>query len=164
LFIPPTLYCFLVLPSTEQPTVVPIQTVLPGRKRTSTIRLPGKDSNVGPVLQRLEEFETKTDKRLKALETNNVLTKQLMSAVSALNEEHKAFDSHQTDTTAQLQVQREHFQGTIQHVVSVVEKCVKKVDVLEEQSAENIPLKVLYSQVEVCHYLKTQSSMLHNII
>ena len=94
--------------------------MLPGRKRTSTIRLPNRDQ--GPLLQRLQEYETKTDKRLKDLEQNNVLVKQLLSTVSALNEEHQSFDCHQSDTTAQLQGQREHFQGLLQHLVRVVER------------------------------------------
>jgi hypothetical protein len=76
------------------------------------IRYPSRDQDAtGPVLQRLQEFEAKTEQRLEALEKKYLLVSRVTSAVTALSEEHKSFDRFRLDTTAQLQAQREHFQG-----------------------------------------------------
>jgi DNA repair exonuclease SbcCD ATPase subunit len=146
----PSVCVIVVLPSSEptasktpKPAVVPIQTVLPGRHRKSTIRLPNRD---GPVLQRLQEFEAKTGNRLDELEKNNMLIKKLMSTVSALNEEHKSFHSHKTEATQQIHALKEHFHAVMNNLVSVVEKCVKKVDVAEEDN--HVGNELLRTQVE----------------
>mmetsp|Transcript_8146 Transcript_8146/g.15357 ORF Transcript_8146/g.15357 Transcript_8146/m.15357 type:complete len:759 (-) Transcript_8146:314-2590(-) len=120
----------------------PMGTVLPGLQRTSTIRLPNRE---GPVLQRLQDYEARTDKRLNQLEASDVIVRKLMSATEVLNEEHESFHKFKTDASAQMKSQQEHFQSIIKHLVVVVEQCVGKVDKVVN---ENLANQLLTTQVE----------------
>lgn len=125
--------------SVPSPTV-PMTTLLPGRKRTSTVHLHSRGDQEA-VLKRLQELEAKTDKRLKVLEQQTVLTRRLMSTVAALNEEHQSFDRQKSDMAAQLHGQREHFQTLLQQMLAVVERAAA-------EGREGTQL--LQAHVEVC--------------
>lgn len=139
-----TICHFVTVVSSPEKRGIPIETVLPSRKRTSTIRLPNRE---GPVLQRLQEYEIRTDKRLTSLEANDVLVKKLMSAISVLSKEHEGFNSFKTEATGQLVSQQENFEAVIKQLMAVVEQCVVKLNALTTENEENM---ILHTQVEVC--------------
>lgn len=134
--------------------VVPLETSLPGRQRTSIIRVPMPSTNAGTgregaeALRQLQDLESRADKRLRGLESGAVLVQQLQAAVQALSREHQTFHAFKTAATAELAglaAQREHSKGVLRSLVQVLEKCSAETAVLEGHRKE------LRTQVEVRH-------------
>lgn len=119
---------------------------MPSQKKKSTVRFPSQYD--GPSMQQFHELEKKTEQRLLELEASNLLLKKLLSAVTALNEEHDMLSAFKTDITTRCAADRKHFKDIIQHLVSIVEKNVSKLEVLESNEINSSQLGGLQSQVE----------------